>query len=78
MLNVRGFSLIYKQDLSNTIRELNTKVTQTDGAFFSRELRKFTAEEQMDQIIDHLSWYAVINNHTCRNFSIFDEVRICI
>ena len=57
---------------------MNTNVTQTDGALFNREFRKWTAEEQMDQNIDDLSWYAVINNHKCRNFIIFDEVRICI
>ena len=50
------------------------KETQTDGAFFSGELRKFTAKEQVDRSIDNLSSCAIMK-HTCSNYIIYDEVR---
>ena len=63
-----------KEELLNSIYV--EKETQTDGVFFSRELRKFTGKEQVDRIIDNLSWRAIMK-HTCSNYIIYDEVRTC-
>ena len=63
-----------KEELFNQIYV--DKETQTDSAFFSRELRKFTAKEQVDGIIDNLSWCAIMKD-TCSNYIIYDEVRTC-
>ena len=50
--------------------------TETDGAFFSRKLRKFTANEQVDRINDKMCWDDIMK-HTCRKYKYYDEVRTC-
>ena len=72
---IKGYTTMSKEELLKHIYV--DEETQTDGAFFSRELRKFTPKEQVNRIIDKLCWCAVIANHTCINYIYFDDVRIC-
>ena len=44
---------MFKEELFNKIYV--DKETQSDGAFFSRGLQKFTAKQQADRIIYNLS-----------------------
>ena len=72
---IKGYTKMPKEELLKHIYV--DKESQTDGAVLSRELRKFTLKEQVNGIIDDLSWRAVITNLTCTNYTIFDEVRMC-
>ena len=71
---ITGYTSMSKEELFNKIYV--EKENQTDGAFFSRELRKFTAKEQVDRIIDKMCWDGIMK-HTCSNYIIYDEVRTC-
>ena len=71
---IKGYTKMSKEELFNKI--CVDKENQTDGAFFSRELRKFTAKEQVNRIIDDLCWRGIIK-HRCSKYIYFDEVRTC-
>ena len=48
--------------------------TQTEGAFFSRELRKFSDQEQMNRLVDDICWRGICKNLQKTN----DDLRICL
>ena len=46
--------------------------TQTEGAFFSRELRKFSYRNRMDRFVDDMCWQGICKNLQKMN----DDIRI--
>ena len=71
---IKGYTKMSKEELLKHIYV--DEDTQTDGAFFSRELRKFTDKEQVHRIIDDLCWRGIMK-HRCSKYIYFDEVRRC-
>ena len=62
---IKGYTKMSKEELLKQIYV--DKDTQTDGAFFSRELRKFTPKEKFNQIIDKKCWDGIMK-HTCSKY----------
>ena len=71
---IKGYTKMSKEELLKHIYV--DEDTQTDGAFFARELRKFTAKEQAHQVIDKICWDDIVK-HRCSKYIIYDEVRTC-